>query len=152
MLCSTCTHSAVACLQGSTPGRGRASLTPACTSLVAQGLLSSPLGTFEYPTAASCTELVRRFSMSLHPTCAQVTAKCHCGKVEAEKRCHQSRFSCGKLCGRRHSCGHRCPITCHDGKQSLLFHLYLKKFVVFCGVEIEVRCLAPSPLNAGAWP
>lgn len=50
------------------------------------------------------------------PVCPrQVAASCHCGKKQEEKRCHQSHFSCGKLCGQRHSCGHRCPLICHQG-------------------------------------
>lgn len=45
----------------------------------------------------------------------QIVAACHCGKLSKPVRCSQSQFSCGKLCGRRLACGHRCPHKCHAG-------------------------------------
>lgn len=50
------------------------------------------------------------------PACPRmVQASCYCGKEETQRRCHQARFCCHKLCGRRHACGHRCPQKCHEG-------------------------------------
>ena len=45
----------------------------------------------------------------------QITSACHCGKLSRAVRCSQSSFSCGKLCGQRLPCGHRCPHKCHPG-------------------------------------
>ena len=45
----------------------------------------------------------------------QIESACHCGKVSKPVRCSHSRFSCGKLCGKRLPCGHRCPHKCHAG-------------------------------------
>ena len=45
----------------------------------------------------------------------QIVAACHCGKLSKPVRCSQSQFSCGKLCGKRLACGHRCPHKCHAG-------------------------------------
>lgn len=47
--------------------------------------------------------------------CMQIVSPCHCGKVAKPVRCSQANFSCGKLCGKRLSCGHRCPHKCHPG-------------------------------------
>lgn len=46
----------------------------------------------------------------------QVTAGCYCGKAKAQRRCGAARWSCTRLCGRLLSCGHRCPLKCHDGE------------------------------------
>lgn len=48
-------------------------------------------------------------------TWLQIVAACHCGKLSKPVRCSQSQFSCGKLCGKRLACGHRCPHKCHAG-------------------------------------
>lgn len=51
------------------------------------------------------------------PPCPrQVMSACHCGKVNKPVRCSQANFSCGKLCGSRLPCGHRCPHKCHPGR------------------------------------
>ena len=45
----------------------------------------------------------------------QIVSPCHCEKVGKPVRCSQANFSCGKLCGKRLACGHRCPHKCHSG-------------------------------------
>ena len=47
--------------------------------------------------------------------CMQIVSPCHCEKVSKPVRCSQANFSCGKLCGKRLACGHRCPHKCHPG-------------------------------------
>ena len=47
--------------------------------------------------------------------CMQIVSPCHCEKVSKPVRCSQANFSCGKLCGKRLACGHRCPHKCHSG-------------------------------------
>ncbi|KAL0054055.1 hypothetical protein WJX82_003098 [Trebouxia sp. C0006] len=43
------------------------------------------------------------------PPCPrQIVSPCHCEKVSKPVRCSQANFSCGKLCGKRLACGHRC--------------------------------------------
>jgi len=53
------------------------------------------------------------------PPCPKtIKSKCHCGrKGPVLKRCSNKKWSCGKPCGRRLSCGHHnCEEFCHDGE------------------------------------
>ena len=54
-------------------------------------------------------------SQSRLKLCMQIVSPCHCEKVSKSVRCSQANFSCGKLCGKRLACGHRCPHKCHPG-------------------------------------
>lgn len=62
-----------------------------------------------------CFPKTRRLTGPLSWTWPQIIAACHCGKLRRPVRCSQSQFTCGKLCGRRLPCGHRCPHKCHAG-------------------------------------
>ncbi len=75
-----------------------------CYSSCSMSCLSSPLMQHQALSPQSRLKL-----------CMQIVSPCHCGKVSKPVRCSQASFSCGKLCGKRLACGHRCPHKCHPG-------------------------------------
>lgn len=58
-----------------------------------------------------CNDAVETLACSF----TKVEATCHCGIVSKTARCSQADFTCGKLCGQKLACGHRCPHRCHPG-------------------------------------
>lgn len=80
------------------------------------------------------------------PPCPKtINSKCHCGrKGPSLKRCSNKKWSCGKPCSQRLSCGHHnCEEFCHDGVCPPC--PYTSEHACFCGKKKSERpCAEPT--------
>ncbi|KAI8463588.1 MAG: hypothetical protein J3K34DRAFT_526874 [Monoraphidium minutum] len=82
------------------------------------------------------------------PPCPLVVdAACYCGARRQKRRCGQSAFSCGGVCGRRRACGHACEASCHEGECPPCPQV--GEFSCECGAERRRAACCERPFNCG---